>query len=192
MMYTRQHPSPRYAQYIQLCATMHADGHFSGIAVYRHQKALRGLVRKTGAKTLLDFGCGAGEQLRAANSESLYKKLGIFCESWADALGVDRITGYDPACEAYAKYPKGSYDGVYASDVMEHLPAEDVGWIVEELFLFATKFVFATVALVPAKKNLPNGENAHITLKPREWWLAHFEQAAAKYPAVRYVVKFEE
>ena len=59
-------------------------------------------------------------------------------------------------------------------------------WIVGELFAFARKFLFATVALYPAGKTLPNGRNAHITLRPKEWWQSCVAAVAANHPDVRY------
>ena len=59
-----------------------------------------------------------------------------------------------------------------------------MGWIVDELFAYATRFVFANVACYPAEKRLPSGENAHITLKPMAWWEGLFRDAAARKPGI--------
>ncbi len=108
-----------------------------------------------------------------------------------EALGVSRIEGYDPAVVDYATPPVGTFDGVYSTDCLEHIAEEDLPWIIEEIFSYATKFVFLTVATVPAKKNLPNGENAHVTLHTPEWWMTLIDDIAKSHPNVRYQVVFE-
>jgi hypothetical protein len=42
----------------------------------------------------------------------------------------------------------------------------------------------------PAKKLLPNGENAHCTIEPPEWWKAHFDRALGQRPGLRYYAVF--
>lgn len=72
--------------------------------------------------------------------------------------------------------------------MLEHCPEEDIEWIVDELFSYAKKFVFAVAACYPAQKHLPNGENAHCTIKPVEWWKDLLQETAARYPGVIYEV----
>ena len=42
--------------------------------------------------------------------------------------------------------------------------------VMKEIFEMAQKFVYLNIAMYPAITVLPNGENAHCTLKPKEWW----------------------
>jgi hypothetical protein len=104
--------------------------------------------------------------------------------------GVAEIRCYDPGYAPFAELPTGSFDGVICTDVLEHCPEEDIPWIVEELFGFARKFVFANVACFPARKRLPSGGNAHCTIKPVKWWEEHVQQAARAKPEVVYEVRF--
>lgn len=62
-------------------------------------------------------------------------------------------------------------------------------WVLDELFGYARRFVFANVACFPAGKRLPNGQNAHCTVKPVKWWRREFERAAARHPGVHYEVR---
>ena len=62
----------------------------------------------------------------------------------------------------------------WVADVLEHCPEQDLRWIVAEIFGFANRFVFANVASYEAMTTLPNGENAHCTVRPSEWWNAVF------------------
>ena len=192
MTFSRESPSPRYTELLEQYRAMHKAKQFSGIGAYKHRRALRRLIRETNAKVLLDFGCGRGLQFASHNAEALLSKLNVFCSSWTEALGVERIVGYDPASEAYSIVPTGKFDGVYAIDVLEHCNETDLPWIIEEIFSYAFKFVFLTVAIVPAKKNLPNGENAHVTLKSQDWWLGLIDEVAKEHPGIRYEVELEE
>jgi hypothetical protein len=172
---------------------MHDERKFNSIGCYRFRKELRVLVRETDSTTLLEYGCAQGTQFAKNHSpKALFSKMNVFAESWMEALGVSRIHGYDPAVADYATLPLGTFDGCYAIDVLEHLDKADLPWIIEEIFSYATKFVFLTVATVPAKKNLPNGENAHITLRSPEWWMTLIDDIAKNHPTVRYQVVFED
>ena len=73
---------------------------------------------------------------------------------------------------------------------MEHCPEEDLSWIVDEIFSFASAFVYLNVSTAPAKRLLPNGENAHCTVRPPEWWVPLFDGIHAEYPHLRYFVAF--
>lgn len=69
------------------------------------------------------------------------------------------------------------------TDVLEHCPEEDIPWIVDELFAFARKFVYANIACFPARKQLPSGGNAHCTVKPVKEQVSTTVIASATEPA---------
>jgi hypothetical protein len=73
---------------------------------------------------------------------------------------------------------------VISTDVLEHCPEDDLPWIVAEMFAFAERFLYATVACFPAKKRLPSGENAHCTIRPPAWWEDLFQRVAASSPGI--------
>lgn len=72
--------------------------------------------------------------------------------------------------------------------MLEHCPAEDIPWIIDELFGFARRFVYVTIAAYDAIKTLPNGENAHCTVRPPDWWRGLFHGIAHRHPGIRYRV----
>ena len=63
-------------------------------------------------------------------------------------------------------------------------------WIVGELG-YARAFVFANVACFPARKHLPNGQNAHCTIRPLKWWRRLVEGTARAHPGVRYEIRLQ-
>lgn len=194
MRYNRSSPSPRYTDLLALYRDMHANGDitsglppemtFNGISLRPHVNRIRALIRETGARTLLDYGCGKalgyqGETVTLADSAG----QATLQQFWA----LDDIGLYDPAVAKYDTLPGRTFDAVISTDVLEHCPEEDVDWILDDIFGHARLFVFCTVALFPASKRLPSGGNAHVTLKNSAWWQARFEAAKAVHP-VRYVL----
>lgn len=188
---SRQNPSPRYFELLAIYREMHLTGDrfvgaapehtFSGRSLYPQIARIKRLVASTGARTILDYGSGKGRQYdpRPLQIEGKNTWYGII-----DDWGVDEVHCFDPAYPPYSALPSGRFEGVIATDVLEHCPEEDIPWIVEEVFSFATRFVFATIACYPARKLLPNGENAHCTQRPPNWWEAVLRQAAAARPGV--------
>jgi len=120
---------------------------------YQH---ITDLIQDTGAKTVMDYGCGKGTQ---------YTQRRLH-EAW----GIGMPALYDPAVPQFEKLPEGPFDGIYSTDVMEHIPEEVIPSIFEWIFGNAEKFVFLGICTRPAIAVLPNGENAHCTVKPIEWW----------------------
>jgi len=194
MPYSRSAPSPRYTDLLALYRDMHANGDvtsglppemtFNGISLRPHVNRIRALIRDSGAKTLLDYGCGKalgylGATVTLANNAG-QATLQQFWE-------LDEIALYDPAVADHDTLPERTFDAAISTDVLEHCPEEDIDWILGDIFGHARLFVFCTVALFPASKRLPTGGNAHVTLKTADWWHSRFE-AAKKVHRVPYVL----
>ena len=163
---------------------------FQGISLRAHVAHIRQLAAATKAQSILDYGCGKGmlyheRPFRVAGSDASW-------ESVADYWDVDFVDRYDPSYPPYSKLPEGRFDGVICTDVLEHCPEEDMPWIVGELFGYAHRFVFASIAGYPAKKHLPDGSNAHCTIRPREWWEALFNEHARQRPGFLWLARYYE
>jgi tetratricopeptide (TPR) repeat protein len=193
--FSRDNPSPRYRELVGLYGRMHdagdashgipADQMFPGVSFPPQAKRIRALIEKTGASTLLDYGCGKGKQYEWRD----FELPGVGRVSSAqDYLGVERIRCYDPGYAPHSALPEGRFDGVIATDVLEHCPEEDLEWIIAEMFSFARRFVFANVASYPARKVLPNGQNAHITQRSPKFWREMFQRAGELHPEVEWEV----
>ncbi len=191
--YSRGNPSPRYSELLLLYGRMHREGNtgqtkspddaYAGGSLRPHLPAIRALARRTGAKSMLDYGSGKGMLYKQRN---LALASGEIIPSVAGYLGVERIACFDPGVPEYSTLPSEKFDGVVSTDVLEHCPEEDIPWIVGEMFGAAKKFVFANVASYPAEKTLPNGENAHCTQRPPAWWDKLLREISARYPSVLY------
>jgi len=193
-MYSRQSPSQRYLELNRMYTEMHREGDrvngisadktFSGISLLPVASQIRRVAEATGASRLLDYGCGKGTQYEAP----FMAPDGTRYESVLKYWGVDAVHRYDPAYGPFSQLPTGKFDGVICTDVLEHCPEEDVAWIVDELFGFANMFAFANVACYPAHKVLPNGENAHCTIRPPDWWERLWADTAARHGGVDWEV----
>lgn len=186
MPYSRQEPSARYRALIEMYRDMHLRGErfhgipamqtFDGRSLAKEATRIKQLINQTGALTILDYGSGKGLQYDpkpfAVEGEGKW-------DSVIDYWEVDEVTCFDPAYPPYSTLPSGRFDGVISTDVLEHCPEEDIDWIVHEIFSYAERFVYLAIACYPAVKRLPNGENAHCTIRPPEWWREMLLQAAA-------------
>jgi hypothetical protein len=197
--YSRDNPSPRYRELTSLYERMHREGNtgqtknpddtYAGGSLRPHLPAIRALARRTGAKSMLDYGSGKGMLYKQHN---LALSSGEIIPSVAEYLGVEKIACFDPGVPEYSTLPPEKFDGVVSTDVLEHCPEEDIPWIVGEMFAAAKKFVFANVASYPAEKTLPNGENAHCTQQPAAWWDKLLREISARYPGVVYRFEITE
>lgn len=113
---------------------------------------------------ILDFGCGKGYA---------YKKRYVH-RLW----DTTKIIMYDIGIPSYEKKPQlGEFNAVISCDVLEHIPEEQL----DEVFNYwysgpNMKFVFCTIAGYPARAKLSDGTNAHVTLRPRDWWVKKIKE----------------
>jgi hypothetical protein len=161
-----------------------AEDTFPGLSLPKEASRIKRLIKLTGATTILDYGAGKGRQywpyrIRDEEERTEYPDIRSY---WA----VSDIRCYDPAYAPFTELPNGTFDGVVCTDVLEHCPEEDIPWILDELFGYAKKFVYANVACFPARKRLPSGGNAHCTVKPVGWWQDQVLRAADANPQLRY------
>lgn len=104
----------------------------------------------------LDYGCGRSKTLELLPDH------------------VTKRVRYDPAIPDFAKKPKGKFDFLICTDVLEHVREETVPAILAHIFSLSSN-VFFSIALRPAIEILPNGQNAHVTVKPLDWWIEKIE-----------------
>lgn len=130
-------------------------------AIYSELKAL---TEATQSKTILDYGCGKGEMGR----------------------NLDGVTSYDPCVHEFSMRPDGQFDLVACCDVLEHIEPECLDEVLYDIFRYARKAVFLVISTRPAGKTLADGRNAHLIVKPGDWW---HELLAQSFPFWQLTVK---
>lgn len=192
--WTKEHPSEHQLVLYDLYRQMHEDGAskpakkkpkrkkatFGGSSLTPHLANIGQLVNQHRPATLLDYGSGKGLLYQDSPDHapnSRYKTL-------ADWPGVT-VTCYDPGYEPFSQEVDGRFDAVISTDMLEHVPEEDVPWVLDELFAHARSFLYLVAACFPARKHLPDGQNAHCTVMPPEWWVGQLEAAARRSAAKR-------
>lgn len=106
-------------------------------------------------RSVLDFGCGKGSLIRTL------------------ALKYPDITfsGYDPAIMGKEQLPDATFDLVINTDVLEHIPEPALPKVLAQISRLSRN-VFFNLHHAETRTILPNGENAHCTIKPPEWYHA--------------------
>lgn len=169
-------PSERYDYFLDQCREMHATRKIlGGNGVLKHRDFLFQIAAETEAASALDYGCGKGRQFVEPLDDG---------RTLEETLGFE-VAKYDPAVPEFEPLPEGQFDLVWCTDVLEYIPEEDVAEILAVIAGKALKAVFITVSTYPSKKRLPDGSNARVTLKTRQWWLARFTALRREFPDLR-------
>ena len=120
---------------------------------------------------VLDYGCGKG---------ILIDKLQIKYPNI-------KFYKYDPAIPDWNTLPVNTADLVINTDVLEHIPEDELPSIIKEISQISQN-VFFGLHHTKAGQILPNGENAHCTVKPPIWYYNLF----SKYFKTPYPLKGKE
>lgn len=145
--------------------------HFTGRSLRPHVEAIKALIDEYECKTLLDYGCGGAK---------LYVEHAVDRVVW----GVNAYL-YDPNHPKFNELPDHQFDMVVCTDVLEHIPELCVPDVLHRILTRARKCVYLNAAEYPAVKTLPNGENAHVTVRPLAWWHEALSKAMEFIPVTR-------
>src|SRR5690606_20519517 len=193
-LYGAECPSPHYASLLAMYASMHRFGYekergntvrpgqaYVGATLRSYAGYIKRAIQEHGVETVLDYGAGKGANYEAHEPFRL-RETGEVVENLKDYWGVSSIVPFEPALGHVI--PEGKFDCVVSTDALEHVFLADVPWVVEEMFRYSRKVVFVTVSCRFANARLPNGEQAHVTLRPPWWWAGIFHAVGAKFPEV--------
>lgn len=139
--------SPEYAK---LQADFHQQRPDYGCSGHKYADPIMQLARNLNTRDILDYGCGKC---------TLQKSIPF------------PIQNYDPFIIEHAGRPLPA-DLVVCTDVMEHVEEDFLQNVIQDIHALTKRAAFFQIATTPAKKTLPDGRNAHITLHDSNWWLA--------------------
>jgi SAM-dependent methyltransferase len=130
----------------------HAQSLAFGGKAQKRMKNVLPLVERFQPGTILDYGCGKGGLVRALQEKGL------------------SVQGYDP-CVSEFDIPPSPADLVVCYEGPEHFEEE----FIDDTFAYIsslTKHVaWIAMAMRESAEILPDGTNAHVTVKYSQWWL---------------------
>ena len=124
-----------------------------------------------GASSLLDYGCGRGiltQELRRAG--------------WDQT-----IVEYDPAIPGKTTIPTTPCDLVVCADVLEHVETDRLSSVLAHIRRLSRLGAYLVIASRLSNKRLPDGRNAHLTVRSVDWWLGRLEADWKIHRFVRHV-----
>jgi hypothetical protein len=150
------------------------DHAFNDFELRAYRQPIRTLFHEHAIGTVLDYGCGgsdwhAGDFDEASGASAVeYFKLRKACR-------------YEPARNVDERQ---RVDCVISFDVLEHIFVSDVPAVLRDMFAYAARLLVLNIACYPAAATLPNGENAHVTVRHPYWWKGMLDGISVEYPGV--------
>lgn len=151
---------------------------YNDFELRRFRDIVKPSFERAAISTVLDYGGGGSDWSR----ENFDPETG---QSAKDYFGVSSVQTFEPARDLLVK---SKADAVVCMDVLEHVFLVDVIDVIRELFSLAEKVLIINVACYKASAILPCGENAHITIRDREWWKGVVDTIALDYPDVEVLL----
>jgi len=134
-------------EYRQLNTKLHENPKYGSRRREALYARIKEMMDQTGSVTLLDYGCGKGEMARHLPAHS-----------------------YDPCVPEFSVRPTGTFDMVACCDVLEHIEPDLLTNVLIDIRNLAGRAVYLVISTRPASKTLADGRNAHLIVKPLEWW----------------------
>lgn len=148
-------------EYIDQYKSIHKQSRY-GVSGYKFIDQVQLCIAELRPSVVLDYGCGQTDL-----SGSLLLNGASFFR-------------FDPAIEAVSKLEITKADFVINTDVMEHIPSQDIDDVLG-FIRSLTDNAFFSIATNAAQEVLPNGSNAHCSVLTQEQWLnkirKHFPDA---------------
>lgn len=135
--------------YVEQNRKLHETKERYGTSGVKSAKYVVEVANTFNTSDILDYGCGKGT-------------LGA-------CLNIP-IREYDPGIPGKDSPPEPA-EFVVCTDVLEHVEPEFLEEVLDDLQRLARKVVLLVVSTVPARKNLPDGRNAHLIVESSDFWL---------------------
>lgn len=153
-----------------------------GSALHKHIPYIAILIQDFRLTSVLDFGCGKAQfwkknpfwraMFQWTNENKNLYNLWLYDPGYDDSDKETR-TGMS----IHNTLPASRYDLVICTDVLEHVPEEDIGFTLETILGKSRRFVYLNISCYYATKTFRDGTNVHVTVKPPSWWKAQIQEA---------------
>ena len=160
---------------------------FAGYSLTKWIMKIKEIIDHSNSSSLIDYGCG-----KAFLYNNKFKIGNKEFNGLSDLWNINEIFLYDPGVEQYSVYPHKQFDGLICTDVIEHIPEDDILNFIDNLFQISKKFVFIVIATIPATKYFDSGENIHLCLKDEKSWKEIFLIYRNKYPEIDQYIYFND
>jgi SAM-dependent methyltransferase len=146
------------------------------------------VAKPTAVQTIADFGCGTGRGgLRIRQLTGANLRLFDFAENCLDADVKEALTeGFSFARHDLTQPFGEKFDIGYCSDVLEHIPPEDVEKVLLNLGM-ACKRLFLCISTEEDHMGVLIGEKLHLTVRDAVWWHTLVEELGFRIEASRDV-----
>jgi 2-polyprenyl-3-methyl-5-hydroxy-6-metoxy-1,4-benzoquinol methylase len=131
---------------------LHRRNPHYGVSSGKHVPTVLAIAEAMNTTDVLDYGCGKGRLKAGLN-------------------GALNVQEYDPAIEGKEATPTPA-DLVICTDVLEHIEPDCIDDVLDDIVRCTKRLALLSVAMRLASKTLPDGRNAHVLLKDRDWWVA--------------------
>jgi hypothetical protein len=136
------------------------------------------------ASTVIDFGCGNGSSLGWVKYAGFLPK-GVEIAGNAVTQNHNLITIGDLR-DAGSMIHLGVAQYGLCTDLMEHIPTDDVETVLFNLAAHVTEAVFFGIARLPDKDGDALGLELHLTIQDKEWWDEKILEHFSRCDVVRY------
>lgn len=122
-------------------------------------------------RSLIDFGCGTGRAGMALADAGATVVLVDFTDNSRDAAARSLPFQRHDLTRPLNRFAEFGY----CTDVLEHIPTEDVSLVIENIMSAATT-VFFQISTVADSFGSMIGKVLHLTVRPHAWWCDLFER----------------
>ena len=194
MQHNKTNPSINYLKHIGYYKQMHKKGinfingvkknseeSYNGQTTSQYADIIKKIIEQNNYRTLLEYGCG-----KAFYYDNQFVLKNKKINSLKDYWGVG-VRLYDPCFEKFSVLTTKKSDLTICIDVLEHIPEEDINWVLKEFFKLTKSMVFMNIACTPAVALLPNGKNAHINIQTPKYWHEKLMEMKKMYKNIKII-----
>jgi len=171
-------PSAYYSQSVELGQQFQKSNpkNWAGNDSKNYHNYIRFLMDQYTARTVLDYGCGKGQQYIDVVSYGLPHSVMSEPMTFQTRINAESVYKYDPCVPEFDQEPVGQkFDAVICTQVLGGIPDADMSWIKHKFMTYATKFVFIGLHSSPPKSKKRIYDTAYVNYdRTVEWYQEQF------------------